>query len=288
MACLQSVAAPGTGATLLVGLVLLACTLAALPLTLFLVRSVSPRRAATAAGWGLRSVLGVAGFAFLSMLIMGQALAQRAQLAGTTPPPRDVRVELAAMAAVLVLVCAYAVWIARRAAPGGGRALGLTLAGLPRSVAGAVLAYLLCAPGLLGVMLLWTSLLRAAGVQELEQPIARELATLPAGDRPLAFALGVLVLPFCEELLFRGFLQASIERVARPFVAVAITSVLFAALHPFPQSVPIFALSLILGGVVLRTRNLCASWSVHALHNGIMFALLWFGPEQWRSLSEGS
>ena len=41
MACLQSVAAPGIGATLLVGLVLLACTLAVVPLTLFLVRAVA-------------------------------------------------------------------------------------------------------------------------------------------------------------------------------------------------------------------------------------------------------
>lgn len=288
MACIQSVEAPSSGALLLVGLVLLACTLAALPLTIFLVRALAPRGERVVAGWGWREFAAVIASAFLLLVVAGQVLHSGAQPQEDASAATDVSLEMIAMAVVLGLVGALTIVIARRTTSGGARALGLTGARLGRSVAGGVLGYVLCAPGLLGITLLWTALLHAFGVADVEQPIARELAQLGAADRPLAFALGVLVMPFCEELLFRGFLQASFERTTRPLVAVVITSMLFAALHGLAASVPIFALSLVLGGVLLRTRSLYAAWAVHALHNGLMFAFLWIGSEQWRALSQGS
>jgi membrane protease YdiL (CAAX protease family) len=56
---------------------------------------------------------------------------------------------------------------------------------------------------------------------------------------------------------------------------VAATSIVFASLHGTGAFLPIFALSLVLGGVMLRTQRIFASWSVHALHNGLMFLLIY-------------
>ena len=37
---------------------------------------------------------------------------------------------------------------------------------------------------------------------------------------------------------------------------------------------PIFALSLVLGAVMLRTQRIFAAWAVHAAHNGLMVGML--------------
>src|SRR5262249_42104447 len=56
------------------------------------------------------------------------------------------------------------------------------------------------------------------------------------------------------------------------------TSFVFAALHGSGAFLPIFALSLVLGGTMLRTQRLFAVWTVHAAHNGLMFLVLYSMP----------
>ncbi|MEG0037325.1 MAG: CPBP family intramembrane glutamic endopeptidase [Victivallaceae bacterium] len=84
----------------------------------------------------------------------------------------------------------------------------------------------------------------------------------------------VLVIPFTEELLFRGFLQSWLRKKGRTF-AIITTSLIFAGLHFSPSQadgnfilIPsLFLVSLFLGLVYEKEKNLLAPYLLHALFN---------------------
>lgn len=85
----------------------------------------------------------------------------------------------------------------------------------------------------------------------------------------------VVMAPLSEELFFRGMIQSMLrQRTHRPWVAIAITSVVFGLIHfEMPQDVP----ALMLFGAALgynyeRTGRLTGSIFLHACFNG---AMLW-------------
>lgn len=64
-----------------------------------------------------------------------------------------------------------------------------------------------------------------------------------------------------------------------PWLAIGITSLLFAGVHQPWQFPPIFCLSLCLGLAYERTGNLWVPVVMHALFNGVMTSIyLWYGP----------
>lgn len=66
---------------------------------------------------------------------------------------------------------------------------------------------------------------------------------------------------------------------------LVVTALLFAGVHGEPGSlVPLFAVGLVLGGVMLRTQRISASWAAHALFNGLSLAILLAVPESQRLL----
>lgn len=78
----------------------------------------------------------------------------------------------------------------------------------------------------------------------------------------------VVMAPLFEELLFRGFIQSAARRATRsPVLAIAISSVLFALVHPGWTMPPIFVFAILLGLVYERTHNLWATTVMHALFN---------------------
>ena len=84
----------------------------------------------------------------------------------------------------------------------------------------------------------------------------------------------IVVLPFFEELIFRGFLQPLLVQNLGDRGGVFLTSLVFALPHGDSAFLPIFGLALLLGSLKLRTQRLSAPFAVHALHNAIVFALL--------------
>lgn len=87
-------------------------------------------------------------------------------------------------------------------------------------------------------------------------------------DRPLlkyaAILSATLLAPMFEELFFRGHLQTGLASLFRSrSIAIVVTSIVFASLHPWWTIPPIFVLSLCLGALYERTNNL---WLVIALH----------------------
>jgi membrane protease YdiL (CAAX protease family) len=91
-------------------------------------------------------------------------------------------------------------------------------------------------------------------------------ALRPAAPFAAWVAVTVLVAS-SEEAVFRGALFATVDRLAGPFAALLLTTVLFAAMHvPFygVSALPLdLAVGLVLGGLRLATGGLAAPLAAH-------------------------
>lgn len=253
------------------GAVFAATSLALAPLAVVVVRKLFPGRNVFFARWGFSHVaivvaLAVALFLALSFL--------DPQLEGLAPSTRTI-VELGLRTAVLGACCVAVVVFARRLDPSGvlslglwpGRNLGAALAGLA--------GYGIVLPGIIGLGLLWPWILRALGAEAELDPLREQLRNLDGGERAIAILLAVAVAPLLEEILFRAFLQPLLVQNLSDRLGIVVASFVFAALHGSNAIVPIFALSLLLGAIMLRTQRLFAVWIVHATHNALVFLLLY-------------
>lgn len=87
----------------------------------------------------------------------------------------------------------------------------------------------------------------------------------------------ITVVPFIEEVLFRGYLQESLQPFVRPWTAVVITALIFALFHfSLTQGISnllilgaLFILALLLGYLKERQASLWSSLALHATFNGI-------------------
>jgi membrane protease YdiL (CAAX protease family) len=114
---------------------------------------------------------------------------------------------------------------------------------------------------------------------ELDQLAVRQLKA--AADEPLLFVISALcvicLVPFVEELLFRGLLQGFFKRKLSPYKAIATTSCFFALAHySFSQGIAnvellasLFILSLFLGYLKERQQTLWAPIGLHAVFNAV-------------------
>jgi membrane protease YdiL (CAAX protease family) len=132
----------------------------------------------------------------------------------------------------------------------------------------------------------------------------------------LMFAFGVTMAPFCEEILFRGFLLPSactafdwigekITRSAAPpllpnehpswsmpamILGAALTSIFFALVHASQTAnskavfVMLWTMGMVLAGIRLKTRSLAASTLTHAAYNFTLFLLALIGTHGFRNL----
>lgn len=95
----------------------------------------------------------------------------------------------------------------------------------------------------------------------------------------LAFITLVLMAPFAEELLFRGYLYGKLRQYVSIWGAMLITSLLFGAVHgQWNVGVDVFVLSLALTGLRETTGSIWAGVLVHMLKNGLAFYLLFINP----------
>ncbi|GAA0647427.1 CPBP family intramembrane glutamic endopeptidase [Salarchaeum japonicum] len=89
-----------------------------------------------------------------------------------------------------------------------------------------------------------------------------------------------------EELLARGFVQQTLYDHYSPRLAVVAASAVFAGVHVFayatapPLAVAasltqLFCISLVLGAIYLRTRNLVAPILAHGVYNAVQFLLVY-------------
>lgn len=251
----------------LAGAVLLAVAVSLAPAVAALVRRLFPGRNVFFARWGFSHV-GLALLLFLATSMLVGGLLPRERLEQSLPWA------LGAVCLVFAVVSAFVVRVAQRLDPEGIACLGLRTERNGSAILAGLAAYVLLWPGLYGTMLLWPWLLSLLG--ESYQPQA--FGSLFEGAEGAALVIGIVlavgVQPFLEELLFRGFLQPLLVQNFRDAGGVALASVAFALPHGASAFLPIFAFSLVLGGIMLRTQRLAAVWAMHALHNGIQVAIL--------------
>ncbi|MGC6448776.1 MAG: type II CAAX prenyl endopeptidase Rce1 family protein [Rubripirellula sp.] len=96
---------------------------------------------------------------------------------------------------------------------------------------------------------------------------------------PLAFMIGVTP-AFCEELLFRGYIQQRLARVLPPGLGIFIASFLFAAFHiDFVHVLAVFPLGLFLGWVTWRSGSLFPAMVGHFVNNFVSVIGIVFSPD---------
>jgi hypothetical protein len=97
----------------------------------------------------------------------------------------------------------------------------------------------------------------------------------------ICFGLAAIVLaPIVEEILFRGILYPVVKQRGHPALALAGTSLLFAAIHyNLMTFVPLTFLAVALTWVYEKTDNLLAPIATHCIFNATNFFLFIYEPE---------
>ncbi|MFI0347813.1 MAG: lysostaphin resistance A-like protein [Chthoniobacterales bacterium] len=114
------------------------------------------------------------------------------------------------------------------------------------------------------------------GAADDTQPIVTYFLQHPGWrERASIISMAVIVAPIAEELLFRGYFYGVLRRYAGRIPAIAISSILFAAMHLYlPSMLGLALLAIILCLVYERTGSLWANILVHATFNAISILML--------------
>jgi membrane protease YdiL (CAAX protease family) len=103
-------------------------------------------------------------------------------------------------------------------------------------------------------------------------PLDKQLVSLFLKSENLLQLFGTVLvvgiaIPFYEEVFFRGFLFASLDRRWGGKTALVVSSVFFAIVHGLTFFVPLLFLSFLIGWLRLKTGNLRMSFYLHASNN---------------------
>ena len=103
-------------------------------------------------------------------------------------------------------------------------------------------------------------------------PLDKQLVSLFLKSENLLQLFGTVLvvgiaIPFYEEVFFRGFLFASLDRRWGGKTALVVSSVFFAIVHGLTFFVPLLILSFLIGWLRLKTGNLRMSFYLHASNN---------------------
>ncbi len=95
----------------------------------------------------------------------------------------------------------------------------------------------------------------------------------------MAFVMLVVIAPIAEELLFRGYLFGKLRKYSPTWIAILITSVLFAIVHfAWNVGLDVFALSIVLCLLRVVSGSLWPSIMLHMLKNSVAFYFLFINP----------
>jgi membrane protease YdiL (CAAX protease family) len=109
------------------------------------------------------------------------------------------------------------------------------------------------------------------------------------GSAYLLAAFGILVAPFVEEVIFRGFFYPVFERMWGVPLAVLLTALLFASIHApqlsggWLELSGILAVGMILSYARARTGSLIPPYLLHLGYNTTLFVLLYVSTDRFRA-----
>ena len=96
-------------------------------------------------------------------------------------------------------------------------------------------------------------------------------------DRLAVMVMAIVIAPVAEEVIFRGYLYPVGKRYLGPFLSLAGTSLLFAALHGHIASLPaLFTLAACLGLAYEKSGSLLVPMVMHAVFNAVSVAAIMF------------
>ena len=93
----------------------------------------------------------------------------------------------------------------------------------------------------------------------------------------LMIVIGSLVAPFMEEAGFRGYFQVALEREFRGWVAVAVSSLVFAFAHGivWPRLLVYFLVGVAFGATAYLTNSTLPAILPHMIGDLTFFSLVW-------------
>ncbi len=106
-------------------------------------------------------------------------------------------------------------------------------------------------------------------LQKMVDDLTRMFVTAHSGGELVWVVVVVALVPaVAEELLFRGFMQRSLETVVTPVKSAVVTGIVFAAFHLNPFSfVPLAVLGIFLGFIALRSGSILTAMAAHFFNN---------------------
>lgn len=118
---------------------------------------------------------------------------------------------------------------------------------------------------------IWSALIHSETDKVLEKLGSKEGTGLLIASA----ALTCVVAPICEELLFRGFIFTSLRNWQGPWVAAALTALIFGGVHaasaPVEDLLPLAGLGFVLCLLYRATGSLYSCIALHALNNCLAF-----------------
>jgi membrane protease YdiL (CAAX protease family) len=143
-----------------------------------------------------------------------------------------------------------------------------------RNVVPVLAAYLFFLGPLLFVVSLWYLFLAGFRYQPGPQDIVGYYQEALRADDALRIAVlwftAVAIAPFCEEVIYRGFLFGLLRERAGPGLAAVLSSSIFGAVHTsLSAMVPLVCVGCALCYIYHRTRSLYPAMLFHALFNGV-------------------
>jgi membrane protease YdiL (CAAX protease family) len=165
--------------------------------------------------------------------------------------------------------------IARLTFVRGLKGLGLSPKTIPRDFFVSILNLLAVMPVVLGAIVLTTIIGKLVLGDKFQMPQHEELKEIIAYSqwqvRALIVFTAVVIVPFVEELIFRGMIQTMLRSyIVRPWPVIFLASLVFIIFHANPEHWPaLFVLSICLGYSYEKSGSLFRSIFVHMLFNAM-------------------
>lgn len=191
------------------------------------------------------------------------------------PDWQDAIAENLALCFGVIPAIVTSVMIARLTFARGLKGLGLNPKTIPRDFVAALLNLLAVMPVVLGAIILTTIIGKLLLGDKFKMPQHDELKQIIAYSqwqvRALIVFTAIVVVPFVEELIFRGMIQTALRSyIARPWPAIFLASLVFIVFHANPEHwLALFALSLCLGYTYEKSGSLFRAVFVHAMFNAM-------------------
>ena len=119
------------------------------------------------------------------------------------------------------------------------------------------------------IIILWTQLVEYLNLEIFKSNnYSEEVFNSLNNNYVLIFFMACIIAPFCEEIIFRGYLYKIIRDKSNVLFAIVINSLFFGAIHFEPSAiVPAAILGVALSMVRLKTNSLLPSIAIHTFHN---------------------